>query len=196
MLNYKFATSWFGLKQINKIGGGYRGDLIDIQLWHSPNRIRMNNFTYDEIDEQNLNFWFQQEFVFSPKIRMVWGLRHDFFTFSKDDKAGSALDSINNGLPHASGYTYQSVFSPKVNFIISLTRNFDIFLNFGQGFHSNDARDAVIGSKVAELSSTWKNEGLSSSEIDSRLNKYNFNPAMRNTGTLPKATAGEIGIKS
>ena len=51
-------------------------------------------------------------------------------------------------------------------------------------------------STVAELSSTWKNEGLSSNEIDSRLNKYNFDPGMRNTGTLPKATAGEIGIKS
>jgi outer membrane receptor protein involved in Fe transport len=193
---YKFATSWFGLRQINKIGGGYRGDIIDIQLWHSPNRVRMNNFTYDEIDEQNLNAWFQQEFVFGPKIRMVWGLRQDFFTFSKDDKAGSALDSINNGLPHASGYSYQSVFSPKVNFIISLTRNMDVYLNFGQGFHSNDARDAVIGAKVVELSSTWKKEGLSNSEIDNRLIKYNFNPEMRNTGTLPKATAGEIGFKS
>jgi outer membrane receptor protein involved in Fe transport len=28
------------------------------------------------------------------------------------------------------------------------------------------------------------------------LTKYNFDPAMRNTGTLPKATAGEIGLKS
>jgi outer membrane receptor protein involved in Fe transport len=194
--NYKFSTSWFGFKQINKIGAGYRGDLIDVQLWHSPNRIRMNVFTNDEVDEQNLNAWLQQEFVFSPKIRMVWGIRHDYFTFSKDDRVGSAFDSINNGLPHASGYAYQSVFSPKVNFIISPSKNLDVFLNFGQGFHSNDARDAVVGAKVVELSNTWKNEGLSSNEIDSRLSKYNFNPEMRNIGTLPKATAGEIGIKS
>ena len=194
--NYKFETSWFGLKQFNKIGGGYRGDLIDIQLWHSPNRVRMNNFTSDLIDEQNLNIWFQQEFIFSPKIRMVWGLRHDFFTFSKDDKAGSSLDSITNGLPHASGTSFKSVFSPKINFIISPTRNLDLFLNFGQGFHSNDARDVIIGAKTAELSSAWKNDGLTSNQIDTRLIKYNFDPAMRNIGTLPKATAGEVGIKS
>ncbi len=161
-LNYQFATTWLGFRQINKIGGGYRGDLIDVQLWHSPKRVRMNPFTNDEIDEQNLNAWFQQEFIFSPRIRMVWGLRQDYFTFSKDDKVGSALDSINNGLPHGSGYTYQSVFSPKVNFIISLAGNVDLFLNFGQGFHSNDARAAV----------------------------------MQTAGTLPKATAGEIGLKS
>ncbi|HEY4785882.1 MAG TPA: TonB-dependent receptor, partial [Bacteroidales bacterium] len=86
--------------------------------------------------------------------------------------------------------------SPKVNFIISPARNLDVFLNFGQGFHSNDARDAVIGAKVEELSNTWKNQGLSNSEIDSRLAKYNFNPEMRTIGTLPKATAGEIGIKT
>lgn len=194
--NYKFASSWFEFKQINKIGGGYRGDLIDVQLWHSPNRVRMNVFTNDEIDEQNLNMWFQQEFVFSPKLRIVWGVRHDFFTFSKDDKLDAALDSINNGLPHASGNAFQSVFSPKINFIISPIRNFDVFLNFGEGFHSNDARDAVIGAKVSELSSTWKNEGLSSNDIDSRLSKYHFNPEMPNIGTLPKATAGEIGIKA
>lgn len=191
----KFSTSWFGLKQFNKIGGGYRGDLVDVQLWHSPNRIRMNNFTYDEIDEQNLNCWYQQEFIFSPKVRMVWGVRNDFFTFSKDDKAGSELDSVNNGLPHASGTYYKSLLCPKVNFIISPVQNLDIFLNFGQGFHSNDARDVVIGAKVVELSNAWKNDGLSNTEIDSRLIKYNFNPEMRNTGTLPKATAGEIGIK-
>lgn len=194
--NYKFATSWFGLHQINKIGGGYRGDLIDVQLWHSPNRIRMNAYTNDDVDEENLNFWYQQEFIFSPVIRMVWGFRHDFFTFSKDDKVGSSLDSINNGLPHASGVAYQSVFSPKLNFIISPARNLDIFLNFGQGFHSNDARDVVLGARVSELSETWKNEGLSDSGIDEKLSKYNFDPSMRNIGTLPKATAGEIGIKS
>lgn len=193
--SYKFATSWLWLKQINKIGGGYRGDQIDVQLWHSPNRIRMNNFTDDVIDEQNINIWFQQEFIFSPTIRMVWGIRHDFFTFSKDDKTGNSLDSTNNRLPHASGFAYKSVFSPKVNFVISPSQNLDIFLNFGQGFHSNDARDVVIGSTIAELSSAWKNEGLTSNEIDSRLNKYNFNPAMLNTSTLPKATAGEIGVK-
>ena len=156
----------------------------------------MNAFTNDVIDQQSLNCWFQQEVFFSQIIRMVWGLRHDYFTFSKDDQVGSSLDTINNGLPRASGISFQSVFSPKLNFIISPTKNLDLFLNFGQGFHSNDARNVVIGSRVKELSNTWKNEGLSNDQIDARLNKYNFDPGMRNTGTLPKATAGEIGIKN
>jgi outer membrane receptor protein involved in Fe transport len=194
--NYKFATTWFGMHQQNKIGGGYRGDNIGIQLWHSPNRIRMNVFTDDVVDQQNLNIWYQQEFVVSPKIKVVWGLRHDYFTFSKDDYAGSSLDSINNGLPHGSGISFHSVFSPKLNLIISPNRKLDLYFNFGQGFHSNDARDAVIGNRVDELSNTWKSEGLSDSQIDTRLKKYNFDPVMQKTGTLPKATAAEIGIKT
>lgn len=193
---YKFSTSWFGLLQLNEIGGGYRGDLIDVQLLHSPNRIRMNDYTSDIIDEQNLNSWFQQELFISPEFRIVWGLRHDYFTFSKDDIVGASTDTLNNGLPHASGISYQSVFSPKINFIVSPVKNFDIFLNFGQGFHSNDARDAVIGTRVSELSAAWKNEGLTNEQVNARLRKYNFDPEMRNTGTLPKATAGEIGIKT
>jgi outer membrane receptor protein involved in Fe transport len=83
-----------------------------------------------------------------------------------------------------------------LNFIYSPKRNFDVFLNFGQGFHSNDARDVVIGARVSELSNTWKNDGLNPVQIDTRLTKYNFDPSMRNIGTLPKATAGEIGFKS
>jgi outer membrane receptor protein involved in Fe transport len=123
-------------------------------------------------------------------------LRHDYFTFSKDDKAGSSLDSINNGLPHGTAVSFQSVFSPKLNFILSPYRNTDVFFNFGQGFHSNDARDVVIGNRVSELSNSWKNSGLTDAQIESRLSKYNFDPQMRNVGTLPKATAGEVGVKS
>jgi outer membrane receptor protein involved in Fe transport len=193
--DYKFYTSLLGRKQINKVGGSTRGDLIDIQLWHSPDRIRMNDFTNDVIDEQNVNYWFQQEFILSPRFRFIWGFRHDFFTFSKDDLQGSELDSVNNGLPHASGIAHQSLFSPKFNMIFSPSTSLNLFLNFGQGFHSNDARDVVIGSKIADLSNFWKSQGYSESQIDAHLTKYNFDVSMRNTGTLPKATAGEIGFK-
>jgi outer membrane receptor protein involved in Fe transport len=193
---YKFASDFMGIKIINKISCGYRGDDIALQLWHSPNRIRMNVFTNDVVDEQNLFTWAEQEYVFSPRIRMVWGIRQDLFTFTKNDLVNNALDSINNGLPHASGTAYKSVFSPKVNFILSPERNLDLFLNFGQGFHSNDARDVVIGQTISNLTSTWKQDGMNNSQIDAKLQKYNFDPSMHGITTLPKATAGEIGMQT
>ena len=195
-LKYKFATSWFGLRQSTKIGGGYRGDLIDVQFWHSPNRIRLKNFTNDEIDEQNLNSWLQQEFIFSPSFRVIWGLRHDFFTYARDDQNVISYDSINTGRSLLSGVSTQSILSPKLNFIISPSKEFDIFLNFGQGFHSNDTRDVIMGARVVQLSDQWRKEGLDENLIDSRLVSYNLDPAMRNTGTMPKAIAGEFGMRT
>jgi outer membrane receptor protein involved in Fe transport len=88
------------------------------------------------------------------------------------------------------------VFCPKASLIFSPYRNVDLFVNFGQGFHSNDARDVVLGAKINELSQLWKKQGLSDDEIANRLRDYNFDPEMQNTGTLPKATAGEIGMRS
>jgi outer membrane receptor protein involved in Fe transport len=194
-LSYKIFSSIFGFKQLTRIGGGYRGDMIDVQLWHSPERIRMDSFTSDIIDETNLNIWIQQEFTFSPSFKIITGLRHDLFTFSKDDMVTDSFDPASNGLPHASGIAQQSVISPKMNFIYSM-RNLDIFLNFGQGFHSNDARDVVIGKRVAELSKYYENSGFDNLQIDSALRVRNFDPGMRLTGSLPKATGYELGFKS
>ena len=193
---YSFSSKFQNIHIINRIGSGYRGDNISPQLWHSPNRNRMNELTSDLIHQHNFYVWGEQEMALSPKVKMIWGLRHDFFTFIKDDQVGNALDTTNNGLPHASGYAWQSVFSPKLNFIIQPMRNLDIYLNFGQGFHSNDARDVVIGEKVNELTSLWKREGLSDQQVNSNLAKFNFDPRQRSTGTLPKATGSEIGIRT
>ncbi len=181
---------------ITKIGGGYRGDNINPGLWHSPERIRLNAVTDDEIHQHNFFIWTQQEYTLSPKIKMIWGIRHDYFSFDKEDQIGNEMDSVLNGHPHASGYASQSVFSPKLNFIIQPVRNLDIYLNFGRGFHSNDGRDVVIGEKVRELSSVWKRQGLSNEEIDTRLELHNFSPGQRYAGTLPKATGGEIGSRT
>jgi hypothetical protein len=175
---YKFATSWFGFRQSNKIGGGYRGDMINVQFWHSPNRIRLKNFTNDIVDEQNLNAWFQQEFVFSPWFRILWGLRHDFFTFARNDQNPISYDSAGNSLSLRSGVSSQWLLSPKLNFIITPSKEFDIFMNIGKGFHSNDARDVITGARVVQLSSQWKNEGLDDDLINSRLSEYNLDPAM------------------
>lgn len=194
-LNYKLSSSFLGFKQVTKTGGGYRGDLIDVQLWHSPERIRLENFTSDEIDEININFWIQHEIAFSPSFKIIAGLRHDFFTFSKDDKAGDSFNPASDGLPHASGISHQSVISPKLNLIYSL-KNVDIFLNLGQGFHSNDARDVIIGRRVEELSDQFKRNGLGEIQADSALRVRNFDPGMRFAGTLPKATAFEAGFRN
>ncbi len=193
---YTFSSQVGNSRIINKVSGGYRGDNIAPELWHSPDRIRLSPLTSDRIRQHNFFIWGQQEFTLSPKVKIIWGLRHDYFTFDKEDQAGGALDTTGNGHPHASGYAGQSVFSPKLNVIIQPIRNLDIYLNSGRGFHSNDGRDVVIGEKVRELTSVWRRQGLSNDEINTRLTTHDFSPEQRYTGTLPQATGAETGIRT
>jgi outer membrane receptor protein involved in Fe transport len=193
---YKFTSKLNSINVVNRLGSSYRSDNITPQLWHSPDRNRLSVYTNDQIMQQNFSVWGEQDLFLSPALRLTWGIRHDLFTFSKNDLAEDIFDPNSNGLPHASGYAWNSVFSPKINLTVNPMRNLDIYLNFGQGFHSNDARDVVTGEKVNELSAKWKREGLSATQINDNLLKYHFNPLQRNTGSLPKATGGEIGVRT
>ena len=193
---YKFNKKYKNLFVKTRIGCGYRGDNIDVELWHSPERIRTNVFTNDLIIQRNINVWYEKEIIFSPKFRIIAGLRHDYFTFSKDDHVNQALDSINNGLSHGTGFSQKSIFSPKLNLIFNPLKNLDIYANFGQGFHSNDARDIVLGEIVNNLSNQWKQEGLTNNQIYTKLEKYNFNQSMAGIGTIPKATGAELGMRT
>jgi outer membrane receptor protein involved in Fe transport len=82
-----------------------------------------------------------------PWVRSVLGLRAEEFWFDVGDRSG---------FDNPEGHEHEGVLLPKVNLIlrpfagdgllpseiISL-REFELFLNYGQGYHSNDARDVV-----------------------------------------------------
>ncbi|HBF88579.1 MAG TPA: TonB-dependent receptor [Bacteroidales bacterium] len=193
--NYKFVKNLKKFSIINRIGGGHRSDNVNAQLWHSPDRERLSVFTNDDIVERNFFAWAEQEYLFSSKFRLILGLRHDYFSFDKYDNVGNALDSINNGLPHVSGVAQKSVVSPKISAILKPTKNLDVYLNFGQGFHSNDGRDVVIGQKVNQLVDTWKEKGFTNQEIANMLSMYNFDIEQYNSNSIPKATGAEIGLR-
>jgi len=193
---YKSYKKYNKITVVNTFNCGYRGDNIDVELWHSPERIRINVFTNDNIVQRNFNAWYEKEIIFSPKFRIVAALRQDYFTFSKDDKVGQTFDSLNNGLAHGSGFAQKTIFSPKLNFIITPVRNLDIYINSGRGFHSNDARDIVLGQIASNLSNQWKQQGFTQSEINQKLQSYNFDPLIASVGTIPQATGCELGLRT
>ena len=51
-------------------------------------------------------------------------------------------------LPHASGYAQDAMLNPKFNMVYRHISTCDLFVNFGTGYHSNDAREVVIEGRV------------------------------------------------
>ncbi len=196
-LNTLYKTySQFGDRVLKtSYGAGYRADNIRVALWHSPNRVRLEASSNTIINEKNFFLWAQEELILSNSLRFMFGLRGDYFTFNVEDLLGSALDTVSD-LPHASGYVQQSMLNPKFGMVYNPIEKLEVYLNGGSGFHSNDARNVVIAGKARELEKIWKREGLSDKEIDEKLISYNFDPASRNTTTLPRAWGGEIGMRS
>jgi outer membrane receptor protein involved in Fe transport len=130
--------------------------------------------------------------VFTPALRLQLGLRGDYFTFDVEDR----LEGLSSDLPHASGYKQEGIVSPKASLVVSPTPVVDLFANFGTGFHSNDARDAVIGERVDLLTHTMRRDGLDETTIADSLSALGFDPEQKGAETLPRAIGAELGMRA
>jgi outer membrane receptor protein involved in Fe transport len=66
-------------------------------------------------------------------LRTIAGLRADAFRFR-----------VDSDLPVNSGEKNNSILSPKLSFLLGPWRQTEFYLNFGEGFHSNDARGTTL----------------------------------------------------
>ncbi len=173
------------------LGGGFRADDIAVQLWQSPDRLRAATLVDAAIAERNLYLWGQQEWTFNPFVRLQLGLRADYFTFNVDDH----LEGRPAALPHASGYAQDLIVSPKASLVVSPLSTLDLFASAGTGFHSNDARDVVLGGRINRLAAQYRREALPEDEIARRLADQNLDPAQEGATTLPRAVGAEVGAR-
>ncbi|HEX5265097.1 MAG TPA: TonB-dependent receptor [Phenylobacterium sp.] len=130
------TQTWSGL-----FGGGTdatlglqaRADLIHNGLYHTEARVRLDPTTVNRIDETTLSPYAEVRTRWTPWFRTVLGLRADAFWMSVDNLAGSGN----------SGHANAQALSPKVNLIFGPWAKTELYLDYGQGFHSNDARGVV-----------------------------------------------------
>jgi hypothetical protein len=127
--------TWFnevlGFDMDNSIGFQVRYDAIsDLSLNHTRNRRYLESISRDDVDETSIAFYFRNQTRWLEKFRTVAGLRSDTFFFDVADKL----------VPRDSGSKTASTVSPKLSLIFGPWADTELFLNFGYGFHSNDAR--------------------------------------------------------
>jgi hypothetical protein len=120
-------------------GAQMRADFIDNGLHHSPGRLRAETRALASIRENAIGVFAQEQISPARWLRVVLGVRGDLFDFAVEDRR-TGLPMID---PEASGVRQAILVSPKATVVVSPWRWLDVYLNFGSGFHSNDARGVV-----------------------------------------------------
>jgi outer membrane receptor protein involved in Fe transport len=128
------------------VGLETRNDEIHTGLYHQEQRQRFSTTNKVHTGEHSLSGYLQQEFFLTEWARLQLGVRGDQFFFHVGNRLPAGAP---NGIP-IHGARTDGLVNPKANLILSpfqtadtLWRNTEFYLNFGMGYHSNDARDAV-----------------------------------------------------
>src|SRR5467141_2894457 len=149
--SWVFTEKWDERQVIHKLGVDARRDDITVGLFHTEARERVDTQTTpstvrsDKVLQTGVGLYYENTLQWTDKFRSIAGVREDFYDASVDsDPAGN------------SGTTRAHIASPKLSFIFGPFDKTEYFLNYGQGFHSNDARGTTIAgaTKVPALVKT------------------------------------------
>jgi outer membrane receptor protein involved in Fe transport len=163
-----FSQTWryaaLGAAHSTTAGVQTRQDRIGLGLQLTQARQVYATVRQDQVVETSAGVFIDQASQWTPWLRTRAGVRADQFNFNvrSDNKSNS-------------GSTSKGILSPKLTITLSPSQQFSIFANWGQGFHSNDARGTVINA-----------------DPDPRSASYG-QPTDRVT-PLARATGGELGV--
>lgn len=136
-------------------GAGFRYDhIMDIALYHAEKRRRLDTYSLGDIDQSNMFAFAGLEMNLGP-VMINPSVRVDWFHFNYADKTSEVYNDKG---------TAQAFVSPKINITYNPSRNLQLYIKGGRGFHSNDARVVVVenGKNVlpealgADLGTHWK----------------------------------------
>ena len=128
------AESWntqlAGLPMRNKIGVQARYDrLSPVGLYSTLERVRQGTLRDDRVRESSIGLYGENTLQWLPWLRSVAGLRYDAYRFK-----------VASSIAGNSGTANDHVVSPKLSLILGPWSKTEFFVNYGKGFHSNDAR--------------------------------------------------------
>jgi TonB family protein len=122
-----------------------RDDMIDGALHRTEQRQRLDGMPgiggpiFDgSLNESELGAYVELDAHVTPWLRFVLAGREDRIDIALSNESAAAVNQT-------SGYRGAEQFSPKASMIVSPLRWLDLFANFGQGFHTNDARSVLVG---------------------------------------------------
>lgn len=162
-LGYRQAGRLMDMDGAVTVGLQSRVDHIHARLGTQTKRVPTGTTMDSDILEASYSPFVKLEVQPIPWMRLTGGVRSELFTFD-----------VRNRCPHcpeqSAGRTSSGLVLPKANLMLGPWFRTEFFVNYGEGFHSNDARSAVVpGSaplarartyEVGIRSKPWGAEGL------------------------------------
>lgn len=164
VINHKLG----GLSSVSKFGLQLRRDNIGrVALYGTAAQQQASTTREDRVQQTGVGVFYENTLQWNDWLKTVAGVRSDFYRAT-----------VQSNLAANSGQGSGNIASPKLNFILGPWAKTEYFLNFGEGFHSNDARGTTItidpktnaaANKVAPLVKTQGSEIGVRSEVVPKL---------------------------
>jgi outer membrane receptor protein involved in Fe transport len=162
-LGYKQQGEVLGVPSIGTVGFQTRVDNIHARLGTQTTRMPTGATTDSDILETSYAPFVKAEVQPTSWLRLAGGVRGETFTFDVRNRCTTCADQ-------PAGRKQSGVVLPKMNVILGSWASTEFFANYGEGYHSNDARSAVApGSsplaraksyEVGVRSKPWGPEGV------------------------------------
>ncbi len=132
-----FSGKWDGRQMTNKLGLDARRDNMTVGLFRTEARERLtttpSTVHSDRVAQTGVGLYYENTLQWTDTFRTIAGVREDFYNAR-----------VDGDLAANSGTTSARITSPKLNFVFGPFDRTEYFLNYGQGFHSNDARGTTM----------------------------------------------------
>ena len=116
------------------LGTDFRYDNIGAtNLYQTTARVRRTTTRDDNVKWASLGLYANVDIQLSEQLRLNFGLRSDTYDYDVDAQ-----------LAANSGDDRESNFIPSLNIAYELNDHIEVYLNWGEGFHSNDVRGGTI----------------------------------------------------
>lgn len=133
-ISHALFDKWGVLDVSNSFGLQGRIDKIKpVGLYNTSARTTYNTVREDNVTQRSISLWAQNETRWTSWFRSIQGLRADAYDFS-----------VDSNIAANSGKANDQMVTPKLSLIFGPWQKTELYLNYGHGFHSNDARGTTI----------------------------------------------------
>jgi len=135
-IGYKQRGEVLGMPSIGTIGFQTRVDDVHTKLGTQTMRAPTGTTIDSDAFQVSYAPFVKAEVQPLPWVRLAGGVRGEMFTFDVSNRCTTCVEQ-------PAGQKSSGIILPKMNLILGPWARTEFFVNYGEGFHSNDARSAV-----------------------------------------------------